>query len=77
VIAEFAVFFGVGGTGFAAWAVAGLASDQSDVAVVEPLCRLRPAWVAEEAAAVATVASLLRDRVTLQVRSVDRLFLQA
>jgi hypothetical protein len=26
---------------------------------------------------VATIASLLRDRVTLRVRSVDRLFLQA
>jgi hypothetical protein len=33
--------------------------------------------VAEEAAAVATIASLLREHVTLQVRSVDRLFLQA
>ncbi len=32
---------------------------------------------AKEAAAVATIASLLRDHVTLQVRSVDRLFLQA
>jgi hypothetical protein len=38
---------------------------------------LRPRRVAEEAAAVATVASLLRDHVTLRVRSVDRLFLQA
>jgi hypothetical protein len=32
---------------------------------------------AKEAAAVATIASLLREHVTLQVRSVDRLFLAA
>jgi hypothetical protein len=36
---------------------------------------LRPRRVAEEAA-VATITSLLRDHVTLRVRSVDRIFLQ-
>jgi hypothetical protein len=39
-------------------------------------CGLRSRRIAKEAA-VATIASLLRDRVTLRVRSVDRLFLQA
>jgi hypothetical protein len=78
VIPQFAVLFGAagrldGGGGGGP----GIASDQSDVAVIEPSCGLRPRGVAEEAAAVATIASLLRDHVTLRVRSVDRLFLQA
>jgi hypothetical protein len=54
----------------------GLASDQSDFRLLSPR-GLRSRGIAEEAVAVATIASLLRDRVTLRVRSVDRLFLQA
>jgi hypothetical protein len=38
---------------------------------------VRAAWSGDEEAPVATIRSLLREHVTLQVRSVDRIFLHA